>query len=156
MNTRALNSLADLICRAQEQGKRTPMGIAMAIDAAGRHMSPEWAAERAAVTAQAVAAAKHAVAASERAVAELKREHEENARLRDHIAELLAERHVTNEALSEAAEALRVQRDRIAELEALKPAAVQTCRKCGAGYTYGEPCSSCLFKARMAAEGVAP
>jgi len=45
MNTRALNSLADLICRAQEQGKRTPMGIAMAIDSAGRHMSPEVAVE---------------------------------------------------------------------------------------------------------------
>lgn len=45
MNTKALNSLADLICRAQEQGKRTPMGIAMAIDSAGRHMSPEVAAE---------------------------------------------------------------------------------------------------------------
>jgi hypothetical protein len=45
MNTRALNSLADLICRAQEQGKRTPMGIAMAIESAGRHMSPEIARE---------------------------------------------------------------------------------------------------------------
>lgn len=44
MNTKALNSLADLICRAQEQD-RTPMGIAFAIDAAGRHMSPEMAAE---------------------------------------------------------------------------------------------------------------
>lgn len=45
MNAKALNSLADLICRAQESGRRTPMGIAMAIDAAGRHMSPETAAE---------------------------------------------------------------------------------------------------------------
>ena len=44
MNTKALNSLADLICRAQEQD-RTPMGIAFAVDAAGRHMSPETAAE---------------------------------------------------------------------------------------------------------------
>jgi hypothetical protein len=44
VNTKALNSLADLICRAQEQD-RTPMGIALAIDAAGRHMSPETAAE---------------------------------------------------------------------------------------------------------------
>ncbi|MGW2550634.1 hypothetical protein [Streptomyces sp. NPDC001635] len=41
MNTKALASLADLICRAQENGKRTPMGIAMAIESAGRHMSPE-------------------------------------------------------------------------------------------------------------------
>ncbi|THA82774.1 hypothetical protein [Streptomyces sp. A0592] len=44
MNTKALNSLADLILRAQEQD-RTPMGIAIAVDAAGRHMSPETAAE---------------------------------------------------------------------------------------------------------------
>lgn len=45
MNTKALNSLADVICRAQNNGKRTPMGIAFAIDSAGRHMSPETAAE---------------------------------------------------------------------------------------------------------------
>lgn len=41
---------------------------------------------------------------------------------------------------------------RIAELEQLTPAPIQTCRICGAGYTYGEPCSTCEFKARMAAE----
>lgn len=35
------------------------------------------------------------------------------------VAGLLAERHSTNESLSEVAEALRVQRDRIAELEAV-------------------------------------
>ncbi len=52
MNTRALNSLADLICRAQEQGKRTPRGIAMAIDSAGRHMAPEIAVELAALRAR--------------------------------------------------------------------------------------------------------
>jgi hypothetical protein len=44
VNTKALNELAALICRAQEQD-RTPMGIAFAVDAAGRHMSPEAAAE---------------------------------------------------------------------------------------------------------------
>jgi hypothetical protein len=68
------------------------------------------------------------------------------------VAELEAERHSTNEALSDAAEQLRANRDRITELEALTPAAVQTCRECGAGYMYGEPCASCAFKARMAAE----
>lgn len=41
---------------------------------------------------------------------------------------------------------------RVAELEALTPARIQTCRVCGAGYTYGEPCSSCEFRKRMAAE----
>ncbi|MDX3587302.1 hypothetical protein [Streptomyces europaeiscabiei] len=68
------------------------------------------------------------------------------------IAELEAERHSTNEALSDAAVRMRADRDRIAELEALTPARVQTCRVCGAGYTYGEPCSSCEFRKRMAAE----
>jgi hypothetical protein len=67
------------------------------------------------------------------------------AKLGTRVAELEAERHVTNEALSKAVE-------RLADLEALKPAMVQTCRKCGAGYTYGEPCSNCLFRAQMAAE----
>ncbi|MCX4540457.1 hypothetical protein [Streptomyces sp. NBC_01565] len=43
---------------------------------------------------------------------------EENERLRARVAELEAERHSTNEALSDAAEALRVNRDRIVELEA--------------------------------------
>jgi hypothetical protein len=52
----------------------------------------------------------------------------ENAALRARVAELEAERHSTNEALSDAAEALRANRDRIAELEALKPAEIQTRR----------------------------
>ncbi|MEU9333198.1 hypothetical protein AB0D49_08530 [Streptomyces sp. NPDC048290] len=54
------------------------------------------------------------------------------------------------------AEKLRVEngrlRDRIAELEALTPAEIQTCRVCGAGYTYGQPCATCVFRKRMAAE----
>lgn len=41
---------------------------------------------------------------------------------------------------------------RVAELEALTPARHQTCRVCGAGYTFGEPCAQCEFRARMAAE----
>ncbi|NUS78439.1 MAG: hypothetical protein HOV70_19880 [Streptomyces sp.] len=41
----------------------------------------------------------------------------ELGRLRARVAELETERHVTNEALSEAAEALRSDRDRIAKLE---------------------------------------
>lgn len=44
----------------------------------------------------------------------------ENAVLRARVAELEAERHSTNEALSDAAEALRANRDRIAELEATR------------------------------------
>ena len=44
MNARALNALADVICRAQEQD-RTPMGIAVRVEAAGMLQSPESAAE---------------------------------------------------------------------------------------------------------------
>ncbi|GGT43651.1 hypothetical protein [Streptomyces purpureus] len=76
----------------------------------------------------------------------------EMSALRARVAELEAERHSTNEALSDAAQALRVQRDRITGLEALTPAPIQTCRTCGAGYTYGQPCSTCEFQARMATE----
>ncbi|MFK0222215.1 hypothetical protein ACIQWN_28995 [Streptomyces vinaceus] len=49
------------------------------------------------------------------------------------------------------AEELAEMRARLAELEALKPAPIQDCRKCGAGYDYGQPCSNCAFQARMAA-----
>ncbi|MET8826021.1 hypothetical protein ABZX40_13190 [Streptomyces sp. NPDC004610] len=73
-------------------------------------------------------------------------------KLRAEVAALREERHVTNEALSAAAEALRADRDRIAELEALLLGTPQTCRMCGAGYTYGQPCSTCAFNWRMAAE----
>lgn len=43
-------------------------------------------------------------------------------------------------------------RARVAELEALTPAPIQTCRSCGAGYDYGHPCSICEFKKRIASE----
>ncbi|MEU3280520.1 hypothetical protein [Streptomyces antibioticus] len=56
------------------------MGIAFAIDAAGRHMSPEAAAEMARLTAR--------------------------------VAELEAERHVTNEALDDAVRELRRREQR--------------------------------------------
>lgn len=42
-------------------------------------------------------------------------------------------------------------RARVVELEALTPAAVQTCQVCGAGYNLGQPCSTCAFKALTAA-----
>ncbi|MEU8839941.1 hypothetical protein AB0D97_12540 [Streptomyces roseus] len=48
------------------------------------------------------------------------------------------------------AEELSAMRARLAELEALKPAPIQECRKCGAGYDYGQPCSNCAFQAKMA------
>lgn len=40
---------------------------------------------------------------------------------------------------------------RVAELEALTPAPIQTCRTCGAGYDYGQPCPACQFNERMTA-----
>jgi hypothetical protein len=67
----------------------------------------------------------------------------------EEVSRLRAERHSTNEALSDAAEQLRVQRDRIAELEALTPAPIQTCQTCGAGYDLGQPCSVCSFHVLM-------
>ncbi|MFD7066111.1 hypothetical protein ACFV97_02625 [Streptomyces sp. NPDC059913] len=42
-------------------------------------------------------------------------------------------------------------RARVAELEALAPAPIQTCRVCGAGYTLGQPCAVCEFKKHVAA-----
>ncbi|MEU4947665.1 hypothetical protein [Streptomyces lavendulae] len=89
------------------------------------------------------------VASARRSVPELL---DEVSRLRARVAELEAERHATNEVLSDAAEQLRADRDRIAELETLTPATFQTCRTCGAGYEYGHPCSTCQFKALMAVE----
>ncbi|MFG2900927.1 hypothetical protein ACGFZH_28060 [Streptomyces zaomyceticus] len=48
----------------------------------------------------------------------------DTAALKKHVAELEAERHSTNEALDDAVKALRVQRDRIAELEAERATAI--------------------------------
>lgn len=45
---------------------------------------------------------------------------------------------------------LNAARARVAELEAVTPAQIQTCRACGAGYTYGEPCSVCAYKQKVA------
>ncbi|KAF0647120.1 hypothetical protein K701_25360 [Streptomyces fradiae ATCC 10745 = DSM 40063] len=70
------------------------------------------------------------------------------------VAELEAERHETNEALSDAAEALRANRDRIAALEAVKLARFQECPVCGAGYEHGQPCTQCEFRKHMAAAEV--
>lgn len=45
---------------------------------------------------------------------------------------------------------------RVAELEVLNPARFQDCQVCGAGYEYGQPCSNCEFKARIAAAITSP
>lgn len=86
MNTKLVETAADLMHRAMLRGTETAAGLAIVLESAQLLQSPETAAET-----------------------EL---------LRARVAELEAERHSTNEALSDAAEALREQRDRIAELEA--------------------------------------
>lgn len=46
-------------------------------------------------------------------------------------------------------------RDELADLiraAALEPAPFQTCRRCGAGYALGQPCSTCAYRERIAAE----
>lgn len=84
MNTQRVNTAAGVILAALQQN-RTAAGIALALESAGLLMSPEAAADIAAVSTD-------AVALLDQAVAELKREHEENARLRARVAELEAER----------------------------------------------------------------
>lgn len=49
-----------------------------------------------------------------------------------------------------AAAELATLRSRVHELESLTPAPIQTCQTCGAGYTYGQPCSACQFRSLMA------
>lgn len=70
----------------------------------------------------------------------------ELARLRARVAELETERHTTNEVLSDAAETLRADRDRIAELcrqvEAERPEAAQT-HRCGIPLTRRLECGHC-------------
>lgn len=68
------------------------------------------------------------------------------------VAPQSTEVEVQSRELSTALAELERLRARMTELEALKPAPIQTCQTCGAGYTYGQPCSTCQFKARMAAE----
>ncbi|MCD2461945.1 hypothetical protein MBT42_18385 [Streptomyces sp. MBT42] len=60
--------------------------------------------------------------------------------LRAQVAELEGERHSTNEALSDAAETIRAQRDRIAELEAT---AAQVARFCAARAEYVDNINNC-------------
>ncbi|MES9522395.1 hypothetical protein [Streptomyces capoamus] len=45
MNTKRVNAAADVICRAMENGKRTPAGWAVALESTQMLMSPELAAE---------------------------------------------------------------------------------------------------------------
>ncbi|MFC7817624.1 hypothetical protein ACFUTR_23620 [Streptomyces sp. NPDC057367] len=79
MNTRRVNSAAGVILAALQQS-RTPAGIALALESAGLLMTPETANDMASTAAEAVRVA-------EESVTELRREHAENARLRERLAE---------------------------------------------------------------------
>lgn len=139
MNTAALNALAETILAAQTTD-RSPMGIAFAIASAGQHLTPETTAELARLRARMIDLETGLPIMQDALLWAL-----------DRVAELEAERHTTNEVLSDAAERLRRDRDRIAELEALTPAEYQTCRRCSAAYRYGNACSNCAFQAEIAA-----
>lgn len=130
MNAKRVNAAAGVV-HAAMQSRQTAAGIAAALEAACLLQSPETAVEADRLRAR---------------VDEVERAYVfDTAALKRRVAELESERHSTNEALSKAVE-------RVAELEALTPAPIQTCRTCGAGYTLGQPCSTCEFQARMASE----
>lgn len=121
MNAKRVTAAAGVIHGSQKKGKQTAAGIAADLESARLLQSPELAAEQEQLS-------------NDLAGACLARweEEQDNARLRlalksaqrgrrelwARIDELDAERYVTNEALTGAAEQLRADRDRIAELEA--------------------------------------
>ncbi|MFD0256473.1 hypothetical protein ACFVGX_36840 [Streptomyces sp. NPDC127113] len=125
MRTQLVTTAADVISRAMQQGRTVPAALAVALDSARLLQSPDTAAE----------------------FEKLVRWHEEDGKamevgrqqrrnLRARITELERERHTTNEALSDAAEQLRANRDRIAELES----AAGTARAVHVKHTDSEHC----------------
>lgn len=127
MNTRSVNAAAGVILAAQQQG-RTAAGIAMALESAQLLQSPERAAEFERLRAERdefcdrVDTLTAVARGNKRHVAGLVVQLQSMQRERDEalarVAALELERRSTNEALSDAAEALREQRDRLADLEA--------------------------------------
>ncbi|MCY0960810.1 hypothetical protein [Streptomyces sp. H27-H5] len=127
MNTKRVDAAAGVLSASMKLGKRLPATLAYDLEAAQLLQSPETAAE--------MAALRDVSALQERVIGDAcqllqKRRWEirgrkeygqrlrtENERLRARVSELETERHETNAALSDAAEALRASRDRIAELE---------------------------------------
>lgn len=146
MNAKRVAAAAGVICASQKT-KQTAAGIAADLEAACLLQSPESAAELVALRAEMTAAVEWidqytpqpttvpgaVVRVLAGLDAECKRREAERTELWERIERLRA---------------------RVAELEAFTPAVIQTCRTCGAGYTYGHPCSVCQFKARMAGEQV--
>lgn len=126
MNARRVDAASRLICVSQKR-KQTAAGIAADLEAACMLQSPESAEEQRELRqtleqrtellreVQAIARQRMAEAKGRKAYGD--RLKAENAELRARVAELLVERHTTNEALSDVAEELRARRDQIAELE---------------------------------------
>ncbi|MEU4256320.1 hypothetical protein AB0B42_00430 [Streptomyces fradiae] len=120
MNARRVNAAAGVVHAAMKQ-RETAAGIAAALEAAGLLQSPESAVELTRRRSEDLALrVELAPMGGPRAVPmELGESLLPAVRwLVARVAELEAERHSTNEALSDAAEALRANRDRIAVLEA--------------------------------------
>lgn len=158
MNTRALNALAGVICAAQKQGRRTPMGIAQAIDAAQMLQSPETAAELVALRAE----AKQLRGDLDSAVGDCVRLSEERDEAREAVAGLSRDLRdathwegVADRLRARVAELVGQRDDALAELAAL-PDTYVDCRVCGAGRLAGKPCGICEFNARMTAEAGEP
>lgn len=71
--------------------------------------------------------------------------------LRAQVAEVVATVARQAQKITELERIANAERARAAELEALKPAPMQTCGVCSAVHALGEPCGVCEFQARMAA-----
>lgn len=100
MIARAVNAAADVIHRAQVNGKQTAMGLAIALDSAQLLMSPEVAEELKRLRAR-VADLEAGLPAMQEAL----------FKALDRVSELEAERHSTNEALDDAVQELRLRED---------------------------------------------
>jgi hypothetical protein len=105
VNARRVNAASGVV-HAAMQSRQTAAGIAAALEAACLLQSPETAAEQ-----------RETAAALRDTLGALLETQVERDVLAARVAELEAERHSTNEALSEAAEQLRANRDRLAQLE---------------------------------------
>ncbi|WP_322501770.1 hypothetical protein TR631_33605 [Streptomyces rochei] len=107
MNTKRVNGAAGVILAALTQN-RTPAGIALALESAGLLMTPETAEDMAST-------ATEAVRVAEESVTELRREHAENARLRERIAELEDEAATAGRAVVRAHRERDLMRERVSE-----------------------------------------
>ncbi|MEV7154848.1 hypothetical protein AB0N77_09515 [Streptomyces misionensis] len=100
MNTKRVNAAADVIARAMESGYVTPTGWASALESAQLLQSPETAAEFEKLRLEAAGLRSQLALFNEWRAADGAR-----------MAELLAERHSTNEALDDAVQELRARRN---------------------------------------------